>query len=134
MNAHTVSAVASSSVSSHDKDRAARLSILSRLSKLNRAPQDVCPESANGHDWAAPYAIVGGDEPEFPGLFIGRGKDGFHEHVVCMCCGTERTTITNMRHKLTGFITSIEVTYNPGEYAEQVRAYRADNQRADAAE
>lgn len=71
------------------------------------------------HDWQSPYEIVGGIK-ENPGVW-GKGG-GVVIHEVCMHCGCERTTDTWAQNPCNGVQGLTSVSYEPGKYADEVRA------------
>jgi hypothetical protein len=91
-------------------------------------PEPKC--SAGEHDWQAPLAIVGGIA-ENPGVW-GHGG-GVKITEVCMhCgCGCGKLTDTWAQRMDTGEQGLTEVTYTPGQYADEIRAM-ADAEDADA--
>lgn len=87
------------------------------------------PECEDGseHDWQSPHEIVGGCESN-PGVWANGG--GVVIHKVCMRCGCGRTTDTWAQRRDTGEQGLRSVSYEPGEYADQIPT-RAERDLAD---
>lgn len=87
-------------------------------------PEPEC--TGTEHDWQSPHAIVGGIE-ENPGCW-GSGA-GILSLEVCVLCGCSRRTDTGATDMSDG-TTCTKVSYESGEYAEQVAALRAEPEEA----
>lgn len=84
-------------------------------------------EDGEEHDWQSPHSIVGGIE-ENPGVWGNGG--GVMIHKVCMRCGCGRKTDTWAQRQDTGEQGFESVSYEPGEYADQIPT-RAERELAD---
>lgn len=75
--------------------------------------------SGEDHDWQSPYEIVGGCKTN-PGVWGNGGGVLITE--VCMTCGCAKLTDTWAQDPHTGTQGLTEVTYEPGKYADAIRA------------
>jgi hypothetical protein len=82
--------------------------------------EPVCP--SGGHDYRAPYEIVGGLK-ENPGVW-GGDNGGLFVLEVCMHCGCSKSERTRASDGQGGHMTS--VTYSKGEYADEVQRLRSE--------
>jgi hypothetical protein len=80
-------------------------------------PDEPSCSSEEGHDWQAPFEIVGGIKDN-PGVWGHGGGVVIRE--VCMYCGCERVKDTWATDRETGEQGLESITYNPGKYAYEV--------------
>jgi hypothetical protein len=88
-----------------------------------------CERGSTAHDWQSPYEIVGGIR-ENPGVWGSGGGVIIHE--VCVICGCGRTTDTWAQNPANGEQGLTSVSYEVGEYADEVERLRALSEVAGA--